>query len=223
MSHTEPQFDAGATRIDIGKGSVKTILVALPLLIAVCVASVGAAVDAPDRATTMVGIFFSSVFGLLLLFVLRAIPRFVEPRGVVLDARGLHFWRRSEWDLLPWSEVAAIGIGYDRARRPPVVRLSRYLAEQALSALKVEQRRHIAIEIFPKAPATLDSHPGLARYRREQPPPRDGLPFLHWRVPLPPMGGAGDKIDQAVQALRPGLRLGWFERAGRRAMLAPSR
>lgn len=212
MGQAEPRFDAGATRVDIGRGSVKALFVFLPLLVAACVACVAAVAGAADRATAIVGICFAGFFGLWLLLLLRALPRIVERRGLVFDARGVHFWRRSAWDLLPWPEIAAIGIGYDEPRRPPVRRLSKVLADQVLTAVGFEHRRNIAVEIFPQSPAALDRHPDLTRYRREQPPPREGLSALRWRVVLPPLAARADEIDQAVQALRPALRLGWFER-----------
>ena len=207
-----PRFDAGATRIDIARGSAKGLIVILPLVATVCACCVFAALDAPDTPTMIVGVCFAGFFGLILIAALLALPRLVEPRGLVFDPRGVHFWRRSDWDLVPWEEIAAVGIGYERPRRPPVVRLSQHLADQALDALKLERRRYVAVEIFPRVPAALDRHPGLGRYRRDQPPPREGLSAVRWRVPLHALRTPGDTLEQAVRALHPGRWLGWFER-----------
>jgi hypothetical protein len=210
------EFEANAIEVDLARGSGKALLVLLPLLLGLCSASVYAAVDAHDRSVLIVGCCFAAFFGVLLCGVVKAIPRLVQPRGLVFDARGVHFWRGSAWDLLPWEDVAAIGVGYEQPPRVPTLSLSRYLARKMLDELNIGKWTNICVEIFPDSPArTLERHPALARYRRQQAPPFPQLPPQRWRLPLPPLSDLGHQVGKGVEAFQPRRWVGWFERPRR--------
>jgi hypothetical protein len=209
-------FDANAIKVDLARGSVKALLVLLPLLLGLCAASVYAAVDAHDRSVLIVGCCFAGFFGILLCGVVMATPRLVQSRGLVFDARGVHFWRGSAWHLLPWGDVAAIGIGYEQPPRVPTLSLSRYLARRMLDELNIGKWTNICVEIFPDDPArTLARHPVLARYRREQAPPFPELSPQRWRLPLAPLSDLGHQVGRGVESFEPRRWVGWFERPWR--------
>jgi hypothetical protein len=114
--------------------------------------------------------------------------------------------------LLGWDEVAGVGIGYEQPPEIPTLRPGKYLADKLL-----DQRRHIAAEVFPRDPQVVGRHPILLPYRREQDPPSAGLPAVRWRFPLPPMARLTAHVERGVETFQRERWLGWFARPWRGA------
>jgi hypothetical protein len=87
-----------------------------------------------------------------------------------------------------------------------------YVGDKIKSAVKLDGKRSIAVEIFPVDPAAAARHAILTRYRREQPAPAAGLPPVRWRLPLPPVVGVARGVERGVRTFQEQRWLGWFAR-----------
>ena len=79
----------------------------------------------------------------------------------------------------------------------------------------IDRRRRLAVEIFPIDPAAVAEQAILARYRREGPAPRPGLPQVRWRVPMAPFGRLAARLEEGVKTFQPARWIGWFARPWR--------
>ena len=201
----------GRVKVDLGRGSAVALVTLLPVWILLCAAAVYAVVDAEETMVAIIGGFFALFFSIPLVLVLFHLKKLLAPRGLLFDARGVHYWQGETWALLQWDAVAAVGIGYDQPPDLPALTPQDYLKDKIIDAL-IDRRRRIAIEIFPADLRAVELQPLLARYRRDGPAPTQGLPRTRWRVPLPPMGSLAASVANGVQGFRPERWLGWFER-----------
>ena len=176
------------------------------------------AVTTTDTAVRVIGSVIGAMFGLILVAFVVATPRLLRRRGLEFDGQGLHFWYGDGRALLTWPEVAAVGIGYEQPPDTPGLPLSvqdaikDYVADRVKDAVKLDGKRSIAVEIFPADPAAVQRHAILARYRREQAPPYQGLPVVRWRLPLPPVVGVARGVERGVRTFQAQRWLGWFAR-----------
>jgi hypothetical protein len=90
--------------------------------------------------------------------------------------------------------------------------LKDYVADKIKDAVKLDNKRRVALEIFPVDPAAVERHTLLTRYRREQQPPATGLPGVRWRLVLPPVMGVARGVERGVRTFQAQRWLGWFAR-----------
>jgi len=171
----------------------------------------------------ILGLAIAAIFAIPLLMLLRALPKFLAPRRVVLDGHGLRIQHGRDEVLLPWPQIAAVGVGYQRTAREPekapltleavqeaaVGRLQDYARE----ALHVSDARKLALEIFPAAPDAGAAVPKLRPYWKQARPPMAGLPGVRWSFPLPPVTGIGERIADGMRVIQPNRWLGWIVRS----------
>jgi hypothetical protein len=221
------RFGPGAVTVDIGRASTVSVGVGAVLLALLTAASVYAVIDADETAVAVVGSVFAVLFGLMFLFLLVSLPKVLQPRGLVFDGAGLHTWHGSAWDLVTWAEIAALGIGYEQP--PDVPKLPTSLLDAAggvvedklKQALKFDDKRKVALEIFPVDARCFERHPSLVRYRKSGPvptlaqPDTVALPALlpeRWRVGLPPALGVAKATEHGARTFATPRWLGWFAR-----------
>jgi hypothetical protein len=212
------RFGPGAVTVDIGRASIVSVGVGTVLLALLTAACVYAVIDADETAVAVVGSVFAVLFGLLLLFLLVSLPKVLQPRGLVFDGAGLRTWHGSAWDLVTWAEIAAVGIGYEQP--PDVPKLPTSLLDAAggviedklKQALKFDDKRKVALEIFPVDPRAFQQHPSLVRYRKTGPVPHPALPPERWRVGLPPALGVAKATEHGARTFAAPRWLGWFAR-----------
>jgi hypothetical protein len=206
-------FSPGAIRVNIGRPKGVAIVLILPLIAALSAACFYAAFTDPDRDVNWVGVGFGSAFALLLLAMVIRLPRVLKPHGLVFDVPGLHYWHGTTWGFLPWTQVAAVGVGYSE---PPKVGSSMRDAavgrasDGIMKASRMDTKRRSAVEIFPAHPQLLELHPALASYRRDEAPPAAGLAPTRWRITLPLTIGAERAIVQGMTRFAPQRWLGVF-------------
>lgn len=215
---TTGSTQAPTVRVDIGRASAIAVVMAVVVFAALGAGGLYAALDTTETGVRVIGYVIAALAGLLLLAFVTAIPRLLKKRGLEFDGRGVHFWYGGDRVLLPWSEVAAVGIGYEQPPGVPTLPLSvqaaiqDYVVDKVKDAIKLDGKRSIAVEIFPADPAALARHQILARYRREQAPPVAGLPATRWRLPLPPVVGVARGVERGVRTFSGQRWLGWFAR-----------
>jgi hypothetical protein len=198
-------------KVDLKRASVITILIGSALCLVLSAAGVYAALDTDDKATRIVGFVIAGMFALPLLMIVFSLPRLLQPRGLDFDERGIHYWQGDSRLLLPWPELAAVGIGYEQPPSLPSITVEDYLKGKLEDALKLDGKRRFAVEIFPH-PGVAERYPLMSKFRREQAPPHQDLPAIRWRILVPPMAGAVRAIGNGVQTYQPRAWLGWFAR-----------
>ncbi len=221
-STAPPTFSSTAVKVDIGRASIFAVILAVVLFALLTAGSVYAALDTQETMVTVVGFFFAAFFGLILLLSLLVLPKAFQPRGFVFDADGIHHWQGTMWTLIPWHQVAAVGIGYDQPPEVPSLPLSiedavkSFVVDKAKGAMRLDSKRRFGMEIFPVSPEVLSQYPVLARYRKELHAPAAGLAPLRWRFPLPPVLGTVAQVEKAAQAHGGQLWIGWYARPWKR-------
>jgi hypothetical protein len=198
-------------KVDLKRASVITLFIGATLCTLLAAGGVYAALGATDTATRVVGFCVAGLFTLPLLMMAFSVKRLLQPHGLEFSERGILYWQGDSKLLLPWPELAAVGIGYEQPPELPSITVEDYLKGKLADAMKLDSKRRFAIEIFPH-PGVAERYPPMAKFRREQAPPVNGLPALRWRIVIPPMAGAARDIGAGVQAFQPRAWLGWFAR-----------
>jgi hypothetical protein len=214
---------AAPTPVRVGLGrsnAVVTFCVLVFLCLVVGAAAKGALTSTGSARVLGAGI--ALVFTVPLVMLLRALPRFLGRRYVVLDVAGLHIQHGKEEVVVPWSEVYAVGLGYEQAaeERKSVPTsmddlkgiVKDYTVDKVSEALQVSGKRRIALEIMPVRPDTAKRYPKLQPYWKHQPPPWAGLPPEQWRFPLPPVVSIAEEIERGIRTFQPQRFLGWYPR-----------
>ncbi|GIH06872.1 hypothetical protein Rhe02_49390 [Rhizocola hellebori] len=215
-------FSPTAVKVDLGRASIVAVLLTIVLFGLFSAGGVYAALDTEETMVTVIGLFFATIFGFIALFGLLALPRAFQPRVFVFDADGIHHFQGTDWTLMPWQDVAAVGIGYDQPPEAPSLPLSiedavkGFVVDKAKSAMNLDSKRRFGLEIYPASPEVLSRYPILTRYRKQLHVPAAGLAANRWRFPLPPVLGTVSKVERAVQTHRSDLWLGWYARPWRR-------
>ncbi len=213
-----PQLGAEAVKVNFGRASAFAAILTLVLLGLFVTGFVYAAVQATDTATAAIGSVFAALFSIPLLMVSVGLRSFFQPRGLAFDTQGVHYWHGNTWGLLPWQEIAAVGIGYEQPPKTPSVptsvegAVSDFVADKVKDAIKLDDKRKVALEIYPTNPQSGKHHPGLIRYWREYPAPIPGLAPARWRLPLPPVVVVAHGVSKGVKTFQPHLWIGWFTR-----------
>lgn len=154
-----------------------------------------------DGVERVIGGLITGLFlGLLLLFVVALVRRLIGGSAglpaVALDASGVWFVRGALQTLVPWSDVAGVGIGY---LRPPTV--------TNVAGSSLGMRKNYALELFLRGP-----HPSpLAPWSATEPAPRADLPADRLRYVLLAAGDRHD-LQAAVERHAPPLWIGEYER-----------
>lgn len=198
-------------KVDLKRASVVTVLIGAPLCLVLAALGVYAARDATDTPTRVIGYCVAGLFLQPVLMMALSLRKLLQPRGLVFDERGILYWQGGSQQLLPWPELAGVGIGYEQPPSLPSITIEDYLKGKLEDALKLDSKRRFAIEIFPN-PGVAERYPQMAKFRREQAPPHQGLPALRWRIVIPPMAGVARDIGHGVQTFQPRAWLGWFAR-----------
>jgi hypothetical protein len=220
---TEQSSVAGAEPVKVGLGwsnAVVTVLLLGFLGWAVWALAKGALTftDTPSR---VVNAGLAVVFAAPLVMLLRALPRFLSPRYVVVDAAGVAIQHGKERFVVPRHELTAVGIGYEI--EPKSTKISHsladlkdaatdYVADEVSEALQISGKRRLVLEIFAVRPDAMDLVPKLRPYWKSLPPPAEGLPEWGWRFPLPPVVSIAQQIAGGLRSRAPRYWLGWFAR-----------
>ena len=72
---------------------------------------------ATETSARYIGFGVAAVFAVPLVMLLWALPRFVSSRAVTVDAHGIAISHGRERIAIGWSDLYAVGIGYERRRR----------------------------------------------------------------------------------------------------------
>jgi hypothetical protein len=215
-------------KVGLGRSNAVVTVAMLAFLgLIVGYAAFGAA-NASDSSARILGFGFAGLFGIPLVMLLFALPRFLSPRYVILDATGLHIQHGREKVTVAWPDVVAVGFGYEhpddkKFELPTSLEDAKdmvtgkslvvgYLSDKAAEALQVSGKRRIALEIYPARLDAVHHIPKLAAYWTALAPPVEGVPSVGWRFPLPPVVAIAKEIDHGVHAFQPERRLGWYPR-----------
>src|SRR5262245_28201213 len=101
-------------KMDLKRANVITLLIGSALCLMLSAAGIYAALDAQDTATRVVGYCIAGLFALPLLMMAFSLPKLLQPRGLIFDEHGILYWQGDSRLLLPWPELAAVGIGYEQ-------------------------------------------------------------------------------------------------------------
>ncbi|MBM7784936.1 hypothetical protein [Tenggerimyces flavus] len=195
-----PAADAVWSRRSDGRHVVVPLLGAL-LLGCFVALGVHAFLTYWDGVERVIGGLFTGLFlGLLLLFVVVLVRRLIGGGAglpaVALDASGVWYVRGPQQTLVPWSEIAGVGIGY---LHPPTA--------VAVAGSSLAIRKNFALEVFLRG-----TRPeSLAPWSATEPAPRPDLPTDRVRYVLLASGDRHD-LQAAVERHAPTLWLGEYER-----------
>jgi hypothetical protein len=208
-------------RVGLGRSNAVVTLCVLAFLCLVVGTAAKGAITSTGSARVL-GAGIAVVFAVPLVMMLRAIPRFLARRYVVLDAMGLHVLHGKEAVSLPWPEVFAVGLGYEQAPAakqslPTSVEdvkgiVKDYTVDKVSEALQVSDKRRIVLEIIPARPDAPERYRKLKPYWKHQPPPWAGLPPQQWAFPLPPVVSIAHDVERGVRTFQPQRWLGWYPR-----------
>ena len=217
----EPTFAPDAHRLDLGRLGAITLVVGIALTGPLGWACGYAVVTDPDPAVKAIAGFFGLLFGGLCLLFIGNFWRVTRPRGIVVGAAGIWFWHGTSWDLVRWTQAARVGLSYEMPPELPTIggpmahlkaRVSGWLKDRIYGALRVTDKRGIALEIVPMREEDLAKLPGLLRYRAKEPAPMPGLPPVRWRVALPGGYHSFEKLVTAGERFGGHTWEGWFRR-----------
>jgi hypothetical protein len=209
-------------RVGLGRSNAVVTFCVLGFLLLVVGTAAKGAVTSTGSARVL-GAGIALVFAVPLVMMLRALPKFLGRRYVALDAIGLRIEHGKEQVVVPWSEVYAVGLGYEQApaekqRLPTSVDdlkgvVKDYTVDKVSEALHVSGKRRIVLEIMPARPDdAAQRYPKLKPYWKHQPPPFAGLPPQQWSFPLPPVVSIAHEIERGVRTFQPQRWLGWYPR-----------
>ncbi len=220
-SGAEPVFSPDAHRLNLGRVGAITLLVGIVLTGPLAWACVQAVVTDPDPAAKGIAGFFGLLFGGLCLLFLGSYMRVTRPRGIVVDAAGIWFWHRTSWDLIRWTQAARVGLSYEMPPELPTIggpvdhlkaKVSGWLKDTIFGALRVTDKRGIALEIVPMREEELRELPRLVRYRAKDPAPTPAGPAVLWRVRLPGGYHSFERLVAAGERFGGHRWEGWFRR-----------
>jgi hypothetical protein len=177
---------------------------------------------ATETSARVIGYGVAVLFGVPLVMLLWALPRFLGPRYVIVDAHGIAISHGRERITIGWPDLVAVGIGYERvqgeAQKLPTSAdevkeaIKEYVVDEASEALHISAKRRIVLELYPSRPDASDRFPRLKPYWKRLPPPAAGLPDWAWRFTQPPVVSIARQIDDAIRLFAPRHRIGWFPR-----------
>jgi hypothetical protein len=208
-----------AVHVNLRAARAGALILTFVLVGGLFAAAVYGAIDAADAATRVIAIVIAALLLIPLWMTFWLVSHgALKPSGIAFDARGVHYWRATEGCMLPWQEVAAIGIGYETPPNLPSVPasltdvLSAMAVDKVKDAIRLKDLRKVALEIYPVDPGMVSRYPLFAPYWRQYPAQFDGLPPVRVRLPLPPFTGVARTVTQAITHYQPQRSLGWFKR-----------
>ena len=214
----------GSIRVGLGRSNVVVVLAVAAFLAGITVAGIAGSVKNPDAP---LGFVIGGLFGLVLVYFLVKIGPLLRPRAYEFGRDGLRFWHGKENVYLPWSQIAAIGVGYEAKPedKPEITvptsvedavkeRVQGYLKDQAMEVLHVSDKRRLGLEVYPVDAALFDRQPRIKPYVKQLTPPGapKSTPQGAWRLPLPPVIGIAQEVGRGVQTYAPRQWLGWYAR-----------
>ncbi|HCT75352.1 MAG TPA: hypothetical protein DGT23_01905 [Micromonosporaceae bacterium] len=214
----DSEHSADRVIVDIGSANRLAAVTGIVLFGLFMTGGIYTAVDTQDTTISVIGYCVAGLFAVPLIILLRLLPVLFRSCGLAFSHSGLQYWEGRNQLLIPWHEVAAIGIGYEQPPELPSLTTSfedavkSYAAGKAKETLKVDGKRRIAVEIFPIDAHAVAGQPLLCRYRSEQTPPAEELHSVRWRLPIPPVVGVAGGIERGVRTFHPDRWLGWFAR-----------
>lgn len=220
-SDADPVFSPDAHRLDLGRLGAITLVVGILLTGPLGWACGYAVVTDPDPAAKGIAGFFGLLFGGLCVLFIANFWRVTRPRGIVVDAAGIWFWHGTSWDVVRWTQAARVGLSYEMPPELPTIggpvthlkaKVSGWLKDRVFGALRVTDKRGIALEIVPMREEELRELPRLVRYRAKDPAPTSGLPPVMWRVRLPGGYHSFEKLVAAGERFGGHAWEGWFRR-----------
>lgn len=216
--------EIASIRVGLGRSNLTVVIAMILFLGGITGVSIYGSIKDPGAP---LGYAIGGLFGLVLLFFLAKVPTFVKPRAFEFGPDGFRFWHGNDAEYIPWSEISAIGVGYEsKPDDPPPAfrapgsiedevkdRIKEYAAEQANEMLHVSDKRRIGLEIYPIAPDLLARHPRLKPYVKPLAPPGSrSSQSAAWRLPLPPVVAIAQEAGRGAQAFAPTRWLGWYAR-----------
>jgi hypothetical protein len=209
-------------KVGLGHSNAVVAFAVLAFLAVIVGVAAHGAWTAAESSARILGFAIAAIFAVPLVMMLFALRRFLSRRYIVFDPSGVSILHGRQRVVVPWQEVAAIGIGYEQAPDEPTKiptstddlkdMAKDYLAGKASEALHVSGERRLALEIFPVRPDAPRWFPKLQPYWTQLPPPARGLPPYEWRFPLPPVMAIAHEVGRGAQTFQPQRWLGWFAR-----------
>lgn len=212
MTPRNGPWAADAVVIDLRRGHIVGIALNLLLWPAFIVALLfGAVFGDYDWLTRAIAVVL--ILGCLVPLIALALRwrSLLVPTGFVFDRRGLYYWRGSEQGLLEWSEIAAIGLGYEAPPERLGVLPARKL-EHRIADKIVKDRRRVTLDIFPRTAEAWDRAPALQSFRHTLDAPWPDVSGERWLILLPARPGLPLRIRRAAERFAPDVWRGWFRR-----------
>lgn len=148
-----------------------------------------------NGTTKVIAACFAVLFLGLAGYALVRAPKVVgKRRALAFDTSGVWWSDAGRNGVIPWRDLAAVGIGDGRTRRR---------SYRPLDNLPVIT----AVELYPN---TADGHGEAARFTVAAPPLRPDLPSVRYRFPIPGSGRFTGLAEQAVRRFAPHLWLGRY-------------
>lgn len=208
-------WDSDAVLVDLRPARIFGII--LNLLIwpgAIALFVFGVIIPDPDWRVDAVAACFIAFCLVPIVRTIRLVRPMLVPMGFAFDRRGLHYWRGSERGSFAWSEIAAIGIGYEAQPELPPVTPAQLVGRFTVNKI-IKDRQWVALEIFPRTGEALDRAPALQPYRWTLEAPWPDVSAERWLIPLPPRPGLPGQIQRGAERFAPQVWRGWFRRPWR--------
>jgi hypothetical protein len=221
MTERSSVAGAGPVKVGLGRSNAVVTLGLLVFLGWVVWAAGYGAWTSTETSPRVLGAGIAVLFAIPLVMLLRFLPRFLSPRYVLVDEAGVAIQHGRELVVVPWHEVAAVGIGYEIEPTSTKIPQSLgglkdaahdYVVDQVSEALQISAKRRLVLEIFAVRPDAVDLVPRLKPFWKALPPPAAGLPEWGWRFPLPPVVSIAQQIAGGLRSRAPRHWLGWFAR-----------
>jgi hypothetical protein len=208
-----------AAKISLGRPtSIFVVVYAIGSLLAVAGGIRGGLHSTGSSRVLAFGI--AALFTAPLVIFLMGMPRCFGSWQVLVDSTGLTIQPGHRSQVLPWQDIASVGISYAIAQEAQSAQvaldpleavrgpISAQLTAAAMQATQASRRRQLALEIYPAGPGVLARYPRMQPYVQEQFTP--GAAF--WRFPLPPAVAIAQQLSSALYAWSPQRWFGWVRR-----------
>jgi hypothetical protein len=190
--------------IDLGSGWISIVLlVAIGLVLGggalgyVLDPAVFAAGGQADRTTKIIAGCFAVVFLAIAGYALVRAPKVAgKRRALAFDARGVWWSEGGRSGVIPWQDLAAVGLGDGRTQRR---------SYRPLDNLPVIT----ALELYPTT-AAASARVEAEKFRVDAPALRPDLPAVRYRFPIPGSSRFTGLAEQAVQRFAPELWVGRY-------------
>jgi hypothetical protein len=159
--------------------------------------------DFEDGVAKVIGGIITGLFAVGLFFCVLAAVMFPFRRhrlpGVAIDGAGVWWYRDRRATLVPWPDIAGVGVGYLQAPAAAVV-----------GGSSLGQRKNVALEVFLRTP-DLSEGSALRTWSATEPAPAPTLPADRLRFVILTQGDGHD-LHATVERYAPELWVGEYER-----------